>query len=103
MVVRTNCIGQEMVETWRLAAEDLEQIRRKELRELDSYKAISLLCHSADYTKLLTHLSPGPVSWRIKSVTVLDVRGGETSRFRPLVVRVTKIFSHSCLQSLPDR
>ena len=51
MVVRTNCIGQEMVETWRLAAEDLEQIRRKELRELDSYKAISLLCHSADYTK----------------------------------------------------
>lgn len=44
-------LGKRWVAAWRLAAEDLEQIRRKELRELDSYKAISLLCHSADYTK----------------------------------------------------
>jgi len=44
-------LGKRWVETWKLAAEDLERIRRKELRELDSYKAISLLCHSADYTK----------------------------------------------------
>jgi hypothetical protein len=44
-------LGKRWVATWKLAAEDLERIRRKELRELDSYKAISLLCHSADYTK----------------------------------------------------
>ena len=44
-------LGKRWVATWRLAEEDLERIRRKELRELDSYKAISLLCHSADYTK----------------------------------------------------
>jgi len=44
-------LGKRWVETWKLAAEDLERIRRKELRELDSYKAISLLCHFADYTK----------------------------------------------------
>jgi hypothetical protein len=44
-------LGKRWVATWRLAAHDLERIRRKELRELDSYKAISLLCHSADYTK----------------------------------------------------
>jgi hypothetical protein len=30
---------------------DLERIRRKEIRELDTYKTISLLCGSADYTK----------------------------------------------------
>src|SRR6185295_3574063 len=28
-----------------------ERIRRKELRELDSYEAISLLCYTADYSK----------------------------------------------------
>jgi hypothetical protein len=44
-------LGKRWVETWNLAAQDLERIRRKELRELDSYEAISLLCHSADYTK----------------------------------------------------
>jgi hypothetical protein len=44
-------LGKKWVETWKLAAEDLERIRRKELRELDSYQAIALLCHSADYTK----------------------------------------------------
>jgi hypothetical protein len=30
---------------------DLERIKRKEIRELDTYKTISLLCHDADYTK----------------------------------------------------
>ncbi|MEK6410474.1 MAG: hypothetical protein AABN34_26420 [Acidobacteriota bacterium] len=39
------------VETWRLAGEDLERIRRKELRELDTYRAIELLCDRADYTR----------------------------------------------------
>jgi hypothetical protein len=44
-------LGKRWVETWRLAAEDLERIHRKEIRELDTYKTISLLCGSADYTK----------------------------------------------------
>jgi hypothetical protein len=42
-------LGKKWVMTWTLAAQDLERIRRKELRELDAYKAISLLCHSAEY------------------------------------------------------
>ena len=42
--------GKRWVETWRLAGEDLERIRRKELRELDGYRAIELLCGPADYT-----------------------------------------------------
>jgi hypothetical protein len=44
-------LGKRWVATWKLAAEDLERIRRKELRELDSYEAISLLCYTADYSK----------------------------------------------------
>ena len=44
-------LGKRWVETWRLASQDLERIRRKEARELDIYKATSLLCESADYTK----------------------------------------------------
>jgi hypothetical protein len=39
------------VETWERAAVQLERIRRNEIRELDTYQAISLLCHDADYTK----------------------------------------------------
>lgn len=44
-------LGKRWVETWRLAGEDLERIRRKELRELDTYRAIELLCGPADYTR----------------------------------------------------
>jgi hypothetical protein len=43
-------LGRRWVETWRLAALDLEGIRRAELRVLDSNKAIELLCGPADYT-----------------------------------------------------
>lgn len=43
-------LGRRWVETWRLAGEDLERIRRKELRELDARRAIELLCGAADYT-----------------------------------------------------
>lgn len=39
------------VEAWKLAGPDLERIRRQELRELDTYRAIELLCGTADYTK----------------------------------------------------
>jgi hypothetical protein len=44
-------LGKRWVETWKLAGEDLERIRRKELRELDSYRAIELLSGPADYTR----------------------------------------------------
>ena len=44
-------LAKRWVETWKLAAVELERIRRREIRELDTYKAISLLCGSADYTK----------------------------------------------------
>ena len=44
-------LGKRWVETWKLAAVDLERIKRKEIRELDTYKTIALLCHDADYTK----------------------------------------------------
>ena len=39
------------VETWKLAGEDLERIHRKEVRELDTYRTIELLCGPADYTQ----------------------------------------------------
>jgi len=39
------------VKTWRLAARELEQIKRKEIS--DTYETISLLCGDADYASLL--------------------------------------------------
>jgi len=48
------------VRTWELAAADLEQIKRKEIRELDSYRTISLLCGPADYSK--SPRAPKPTS-----------------------------------------
>lgn len=44
-------LGKKWVETWRLAGEKLERIKRKEITELDTYKTIALLCYDADYTK----------------------------------------------------
>ncbi len=38
-----------MVERWRHAAPRLEAIRRRELRELDTFAAIARLCGPADY------------------------------------------------------
>ena len=43
-------LGKRWVETWKLAGADLERLRRKEIRELDSKRAIALLCGPADYT-----------------------------------------------------
>jgi hypothetical protein len=53
-------VGRRWVETWKLAGEDLERIHRKELRELDTYRAIELLCGFADYT--LPPRAPKPTS-----------------------------------------
>ncbi len=42
-------VAKRWVETLQLAGADLERIRRKEIRALDSYGAIALLCGPADY------------------------------------------------------
>jgi hypothetical protein len=44
-------IAQRWVETWKLAGPELERIRRKEIRELDTRRTIALLCDAADYTR----------------------------------------------------
>jgi hypothetical protein len=41
--------GRRWVQTWREAAPRLEAIRRRELRQLDAFTAISRLCGPADY------------------------------------------------------
>ena len=41
--------GKIWVEAWRRAGPELEQLRRDELRRLDGYRAIELLCGPADY------------------------------------------------------
>ena len=41
-------LGKRWVKTWQLAGADLERIRRQEIRELDTYRAIALLCGPAD-------------------------------------------------------
>jgi hypothetical protein len=43
--------ARKWVEKWRVEAADLERLRRKKLRNLDVYEAISRLCKSADYTE----------------------------------------------------
>lgn len=39
------------VETWKLAGPELERIRRKEIREFETYQTIAKLCGPADYTR----------------------------------------------------
>jgi hypothetical protein len=41
--------GRRWVKTWQEAAPRLEAVRRRELRELDAFTAISLLCGPTDY------------------------------------------------------
>jgi len=43
--------ARKWVETWKLAGADLERIHRQELRQLDTYRTIELLCGPADYTQ----------------------------------------------------
>ena len=42
-------LGRRWVKTWQEAAPRLEAIRRQELRALDAFTAISLLCGPVDY------------------------------------------------------
>ena len=42
-------IGRRWVQAWREAGQDMERLRREELRHLDAWHAIALLCGPADY------------------------------------------------------
>jgi hypothetical protein len=42
-------LGRTWADTWRDAGPRLEAIRRQELRSLDTFKAVALLCSDADY------------------------------------------------------
>jgi hypothetical protein len=41
--------GRRWVTAWREAGQAMERLRREELRRLDAYRAIELLCGPADY------------------------------------------------------
>ena len=41
--------GREWVEAWKRAGAFMEQLRREELRRLDGYRAIEMLCAPWDY------------------------------------------------------
>jgi hypothetical protein len=41
--------GRRWVQAWREAGQEMERLRREELRRLDAYRAIALLCGPADY------------------------------------------------------
>ena len=42
-------LGRRWVDAWKKAARELERIRRQELRALNAYDAIALLCGPANY------------------------------------------------------
>lgn len=44
-------LGRRWVQAWKNAAPELERIRREELRRIDAYATIALLCGPADYTQ----------------------------------------------------
>jgi hypothetical protein len=43
-------LGRKWIQTWKAAGPELERIRREELRQIDSIRAISNLCGVVDYT-----------------------------------------------------
>jgi len=52
--------GKRWVDAWKRAGEAMEELRRTELRQLDPYRAIELLCGPADYH--VPPRSPKPTS-----------------------------------------
>ena len=57
-------LGRRWVKAWQLAGREMERLRRLELRNLDSYSAIALLCGPADYR--VSPRSPRPTSGLIE-------------------------------------
>lgn len=62
--------GKRWVQTWKGAGEAMEALRRKELRELDSYKTILLLCGPADYTR--EPFAPKPTSGLVEQQRIFS-------------------------------
>lgn len=56
--------AREWVAAWRRASPALERVRRQELRRLDAFAAISLLCGPADYS--VAPRAPKPTSGLIE-------------------------------------
>jgi hypothetical protein len=52
--------GRHWVETWKHAGTELERIHQDELRRMDAFQAIALLCGPADYT--VAPRAPKPTS-----------------------------------------
>jgi len=52
--------GRRWVQAWREAGEELERLRRQELRRLDGLRGVALLCGPADYT--MAPRAPKPAS-----------------------------------------
>ncbi len=62
--------GKRWVQTWKDAGEAMEALRRRELRELDSYKTIALLCGPADYTR--EPFAPKPTSGLVEQQRIFS-------------------------------
>lgn len=56
--------GREWVAAWKRAGPALEQVRRQELRALDAFAAIAMLCGPADYS--VAPRAPKPTSGLIE-------------------------------------
>ncbi len=61
-------LGRRWVQAWKNAAPELERIRRQELRQLDAYAAIALLCGPGDYRE--APRAPKPTSGLIEQQRV---------------------------------
>lgn len=56
--------GKRWVQAWKIAGEDMEQLRREELRRMDVSQSIALLCGPADYR--VAPRAPKPTSGLIE-------------------------------------
>ena len=64
--------GRQRDQAWKRAAPELERMRREELRRLDSYAAIALLCGLADYT--VAPRAPKPTSGLVEQQRIFQKR-----------------------------
>jgi hypothetical protein len=61
-------LGRRWVQAWKTAGPELERIRRQELRTLDTYATIALLCGPANYRE--APRAPKPTSGLIEQQRV---------------------------------
>ncbi|MEX1127675.1 MAG: hypothetical protein WD227_04300 [Vicinamibacterales bacterium] len=65
-------LGRRWVQAWKSAGPELERIRRQELRTLDTYATIALLCGPANYRE--APRAPKPTSGLIEQQRVFRKR-----------------------------